>query len=248
MQFNGRAAMKAHHIMTRKVISIAPDASTERAARLMVENHISGLPVIDDAGVLVGIVTERDFLRRREVGTQRNRPRWLGLIAGPGIQAADYVRAAGRQVHEVMTPEVVTVTEDTPLTEIVALMEKHHIKRVPVVRDGKVVGIVSRQNFVQAVASLSRDVPDPTADDEHIRRRILAAIEQGGWAPIGVNVLVRHGVVDLGGMITDEHVRQAIVVAAENVAGVKQVHDHLCWVDPMSGLYLLPPDAALKAG
>ncbi|MEW6645424.1 MAG: CBS domain-containing protein [Pseudomonadota bacterium] len=235
--------MKAHHIMTRKVISVAPDATTERAARLMIENHISGLPVIDAGGRLVGMVTERDFLRRREIGTQARRPRWLSFVLGPGRDAEDYVRAAGRRVEEVMTPDVVTVDEDTPLDDIVALMERRHVKRVPVMRGSAVVGIISRQNFVRAVASLAREVPDPTADDEHIRRRIVAAIEQGQWAPIGINVMVCDGVVDLYGAITDEHVRQAIKVAAENVAGVKKVRDHLYWVDPMSGLYVIEPDA-----
>lgn len=235
--------MKAHHIMTRKVISVAPDATTEHAARLMIENHISGLPVIDAGGHLVGIVTERDFLRRREIGTQGRRPRWLSFVLGPGREAVNYVRTTGRRVEDVMTPDVVSVDEDMALEEIVALMERRRVKRVPVLRAGKVVGIISRQNFVRAVASLAREVPDPTADDEHIRRRIVAAIDKGEWAPIGISVMVCDGVVDLYGAITDENVRRAIVVAAENVSGVKEVRDHLYWVDPMSGLYLIEPDA-----
>jgi CBS domain-containing protein len=121
-------------------------------------------------------------------------------------------------------------------------MDKHQIKRVPVMRGGKLVGIVSRQNFVQAVANASRDVADPAAGDEFIRRRIVTTIRQQEWTPVGLSVLVREGVVDISGVITDENIRQAIVVAAENVAGVKQVHDHLCWVDPMSGVYFLPED------
>jgi len=229
--------------MTPKVISVAPDTTTEHAARLMIENHISGLPVIDQSGHLVGMVTERDFLRRHEIGTQKRRPRWLSFVLGPGREAEDYVRAAGRRVQEVMTPDAVTVDEDTPLDDIVALMERRHVKRVPVMRGSTVVGIISRQNFVRAVASLAREVPDPTADDEHIQRRIVAAIEQGQWAPIGINVMVCDGVVDLYGAITDEHIRQAITVAAENVAGVKKVRDHLYWIDPMSGLSAIGPDA-----
>lgn len=234
--------MRAHHIMSRKIISVLPDASIGEAAQLMLANHISGLPVTDAAEKLVGILTERDFLRRAEIGTQKRRPRWMEFLLGPGQQAAEYVHAAGRKVHEVMTPDVLTVTEDTPLSDIVGLMERNQIKRVPVLRDGKLCGIVSRQNFVQIVASLARDVPDPTADDEHVRKRILSKIEQHRWPHIEINILVRNGVVDLAGIITDEHVRQAIVVAAENTAGVKQVHDHLCWVDPMSGIYFLSPE------
>lgn len=226
--------MRAHHIMTRKVITIAPGASIVEAARLMLDNHVSGLPVVDLKGALVGIITERDLLRRREIGTQRKRPRWLDFILGPGREAAEYVQTAGRHVQEVMTRNVQTVTEDTPLADVVAVMEKYRVKRVPVMNGKKLAGIISRQNFVRAVAGLARDVPDPTADDEHIRARIIAEIGRHEWAPIGIEVFVRDSVVDLCGVITDDRMRQAVVVAAENIAGVKQVHDHLCWIDPMS--------------
>jgi CBS domain-containing protein len=226
--------MRAHHIMTRKVIKVAPGGSVTDAARLMLDNHVSGLPVVDLKGALVGIVTERDLLRRREIGTQRKRPRWLDFILGPGRQAADYVQTAGRR-------------EDTPLSDVVVIMEKYHIKRVPVMNGNKLTGIISRQNFVRAVAGLARDVPDPTADDAHIQARILAEIGRHNWGPAGLEVFVRNGVVDICGVITDERTRQAIVVAAENIAGVKQVHDHLCWVDPMSGTYLESEEDRTKA-
>ncbi|NGX96042.1 MAG: CBS domain-containing protein [Candidatus Afipia apatlaquensis] len=234
--------MKAHHIMTHHVITIDQDATLADAAQLMLANHFSGLPVVDAKGELVGIVTERDFLRRQELDTQRKRPRWLELILGPGRMAEDYVKTAGRKVREIMTRNLYTAVEETPLAEIVQLMETHHIKRVPIMRGKKIVGMVTRQNFVQAVSSLSRGLPEPTPDDTSLRRRILATIEDHHWAPIGINAIVRNGVVDLCGVITDEHVRQAIVVATENVPGVEQVHDHLAWVDPMSGIYLLSPE------
>lgn len=240
--------MRAHHIMTRKVISITPDASIADAARLMLDNHISGLPVIDLKGALVGVVTERDLLRRTEIGTQRKRPRWLELILGPGRQAAEYVQTAGRRVREIMTPDVRTVTEDTPLPEVVTLMEKYRVKRVPVMAGAKLAGIISRQNFVRAVAGLAREVPDPTANDEHIRARILAGIDRHEWTPIGIDVFVRDGVVDICGVVTDDRIRQAVVVLAENTTGVKQVHDHLCWVDPMSGVYFESDEDGIKAG
>jgi CBS domain-containing protein len=237
--------MKAHHIMTHKVITVAPDESIADAARLMLDHHVSGLPVVS-AGNLVGIVTERDLLRRKELGTQRKRPRWLEFFIGPGRQATEYVKTAGRKVREIMTEDVKTVTEDTPLVDVVALMEKYGVKRLPVVEGKKLVGIISRQNFVRALASLARDVPDPTADDEHIRTRILAEINRQSWP--SVDVFVRDGVVDLCGMITDERLRQGIVVAAENIAGVKTVHDHLYWIDPTSGLYFeSEEDAATRA-
>ncbi len=229
--------MKAHHIMTRKVIKVAPGDSITDAARLMLQHHVSGIPVVDLKGALVGIVTERDLLRRREIGTQRKRPRWLDIILGPGRQAAEYVQTAGRRVDEIMTREVRTVTEDTPLPDVVTIMEKYGIKRVPVMNAGKLTGIISRQNFVRAVAGLTRDVPDPTADDAHIHDRILAEVNRHDWRPSGLEVFVRNGVVDLCGIITDDRSRQAIIVSAENVAGVKKVHDHLYWIDPTSGMF-----------
>lgn len=234
--------MRAHQIMTRPVVTISPDASILDAANLMLQRHVSGLPVVDAAGKLVGVVSEGDFIRRSEIGTQRRRSRFLKLILGPGRAASDFVQEHGCKVSEIMTAEPVTVTEDTPLPTIVALMEKNKLKRLPVMRDGRVVGIVSRANLLQAVASLARQVPDPTADDDHIRERIIDALGKNDWCPQGLKIVVRDGVVDLGGIIIDERARQAAIVCAENVSGVKKVHDHLCWVDPMSGLYMIAPE------
>ncbi len=239
--------MQAHHIMTRKVITVTPDTAVADVARLMLEHHISGLPVVDANGALVGMVTERDLLRREEIGTQRKRPRWLELILGPGREAQEYVHVAGRKVRDVMTPDVRTVNEDTPLSDVVATMEKHQIKRLPVMKGDRLVGIISRQNFVRTLAGLAREMPEPSADDDQIRDRILAELDKRAWSTTGIEVFVREGVVDLCGVITDDRIRQAIVVAAENVAGVKQVHDHLCWIDPMSGMYFESEEDTAKA-
>ena len=122
------------------------------------------------------------------------------------------------------------------------LMEKNNLKRLPVMRGEKLVGIVSRSNLLQAVASLARQIPDPTVDDDHIRNRIIDALGRNDWCPRGLSVIVRDGMVHVGGIITDERTRQAAIVCAENIAGVKKVHDHLCWVDPMSGLYFIAPE------
>ena len=230
--------MRAHQIMSRKVVSVTPETTAVEAANLMLQHHISGLPVVDKAGTVVGLLSEGDFLRRSEIGTQKRRGRWLKFLYGIGRSADDYVHEHGRKVVEIMSPWPVTVTEDTALPDIVDLMERHNVKRVPVLRDGKLVGIVSRANLLQAAASLARDVPDPTADDDHIRRRIIDEIEKNDWCPYGLGVIVRDGIVHLSGTITEEASRQAAVVAAENVAGVVKVHDHLCWVDTLSGYYL----------
>jgi CBS domain-containing protein len=230
--------MRAHQIMTRQVVTIAADASIVDAANVMLEKHISGLPVVDDAGKLVGIVSQGDFIRRAEIGTQRKRGRWLRFLVGPGSAASDFVHERGRKVGEIMTPKPCTATENATLEEIVQLMEGNNVKRLPVVRGDKLVGIVTRTNLLQAVAGLARDVPDPTADDDHIRSRIITSIEKADWAPMGLGVIVLNGVVHLSGVITNDHSRAATIVAAENVSGVTDVHDHLCWVEPMSGMFL----------
>jgi CBS domain-containing protein len=235
--------MRAHQVMTRSVINVTPDTTILQAANSMLRGHVSGLPVLA-AGKLVGMVSEGDFIRRSEIGTELKRGRWLRGLLGSGRTALDFVREQGRKVGEIMSIDPVTITEDTPLEQIVQLMEKNNIKRLPVMRDDKLVGIVSRANLLQAVASIAREIPDPTADDDHIRTRIISSIEKNDWSPFGLNVVVRNGIVHLSGVITEERSRQAAIVAAENVAGVKKVHDHLCWVDTMSGMYLDSPEDA----
>jgi CBS domain-containing protein len=241
--------MRAHQIMTRQVVTIATDAAIADAANIMLEKHISGLPVVDAGGKLVGIISQGDFIRRAEIGTQRKRGRWLKFLVGPGRTASAFVRERGRRVGEIMTPEPCTVTEDATLEDIVELMERNNVKRLPVVRGDQLIGIVTRSNLLQAVAGLAREVPDPTADDDHIRNRVFASMEKVDWAPFGLGVIVVDGVVHLSGVITNEQSREATIVAAENVSGVKKVHDHLCWVEPMSGMYLnsQEDDVLLKA-
>ena len=234
--------MRAHQIMTKDVITVTPHTSIEDAAKIMLRTHISGLPVLDDAGKLVGIVSESDFLRRSEIGTGRKRPAWLQFLIGPGRAAADFVHERGRKIEDVMTENPVTVGEETPLEDLVRLMEKKGIKRLPVMSGNKLVGIVTRSNLLQAVASIAHEIPDPTADDDHIRDRILRAVDATDWRPIGFEVTVRKGIVHLHGIITTDKARQATIVAAENVSGVKKVHDHLCFVDTYSGFYVESPE------
>jgi CBS domain-containing protein len=230
--------MRTHQIMTKKVITVGTATSIVDAANIMLQKHLSGLPVVDETGKLVGIVSQGDFIRRAEIGTQRRRGRWLKFLLGPGTVASDFVHERGRKVGEIMTLDPFTVTEGATLEDIVQLMEHNHIKRLPVMRGDQLVGIVTRSNLLQAVAELARDIPDPTADDDHIRNHIITSIEKADWTPFGLTVIVDNGNVHLSGVITNEQSRQAAIVAAENVSGVKKVHDHLCWVEPMSGMYL----------
>jgi CBS domain-containing protein len=234
--------MRAHQIMTKNVVAVTPHTSIEDAAKIMLQTHISGLPVVDDAGRLVGIISESDFLRRSEIGTGRRRPAWLQFFMGSGSAAADFVHERGRKVEDVMTQDPVTVGEETPLEDLVRLMEKKDIKRLPVMRGKALAGIVTRSNLLQAVASLAHEIPDPTADDDHIRERIARVVNATDWRPIGFEVTVRNGIVHLHGIITSDQARQATIVAAENTAGVKEVHDHLCFVDTYSGFYVESPE------
>ena len=235
--------MLAGDVMTRKVISVASDASAMQAGTLMLKHQISGLPVVDSSGILLGIISEGDFLRRAELGTQRRRPRWLAFLIGPGRLASEYVHACGRKVKEIMTPNPYTVTEATPVTEVVQLMERHRIKRVPVVCGRRLVGIVSRADLLRALARLARATETVATNDAEIRERVMAELRRQNWAPLDlINVIVRDRIVELQGTITEDSARQAMVVAAENVPGVRAMHDHLVWVEPVSGMTVRPQD------
>jgi len=238
--------MKAEDVMTRDVISIAPDATVLQAARLMLQHHISGLPVVDKDGKLVGVLSEGDFLRRRETRTEHKRSRWLEFLMGPGRIAAEYSHSHGSKVAEVMTTEVQSVDELTALEDIVDLMERKRIKRVPVVCGGQLVGIVTRSNLMHAMVSMARVAQPSAKDDVTIREKLLAEFQKEVWAPAAMtNVVVRDGVVELWGVIVDERQREAMKVAAENIPGVKAVNDHLVWVEPTSGMVIEPRDEAV---
>lgn len=237
--------MKVRDVMTKPVVSVDSEAPISLAIRLMLQKKISGLPVVDASGNLVGVVTEGDFLRRAETGTQFAPPRWLEFLMGPGPLARDYVKAHGRKVSEVMTRDAKTVDEDTQLNDVVALMERNHIKRVPVLRGKKLVGIVSRANLLRALVSYLHPASAPSAGDVAIREAILRALNSERWAPVAtIDAIVRQGVVTLSGFVLDEEQRAAVKVLVENVPGVKSVRDDLVWIDPMSGVTIEPEDAA----
>jgi CBS domain-containing protein len=229
--------MKAADVMTRRVVSVGTDASVLEAIRLMLQNKISGLPVVDGEGLLVGIVTEGDFLRRAETGTQRKRPHWLEFLMGPGRLADEYVHSHSRNISEIMTPAPVTIIEDSGLDEVVSLMEQHRIKRLPVVRGRRIIGIVSRANLLHTLATIVHEMAAGANSDAAIRDQILAELAEQPWAPRNfINPVVRNGIVELWGTIFDERERHAVRVVTENIAGVKAVKDHLVWVEPMSGM------------
>ena len=235
--------MLAHQIMTSEVITIGADSTIVEAADRMLRHHIGGLPVVDATGNLAGIISEGDFVRRAELGTQRKRGRWLGFLVGPDRIASDFVQAHGRKVGEIMTPDPLTVSEDTPLDQIAAIMEDNDIKRLPVVRGKRLVGIVTRSDFLAAVAELIRNAPNRPAADDDLRRAVSAAIAQATWRPCRLNVTVRDGIVSLRGVVKSDKARQAAIVAAENVPGVKEVLDRLSEAPPYP-----PPEEDLGGG
>jgi CBS domain-containing protein len=234
--------VKASEIMARNVITISADASANEAVRLMLQHKISGLPVVDAAGELAGIVTEGDFLRRAETGTETQRPRWLQVLTGTGKLADEYVRSHGRKVSAIMTGDVVAVGEDATLADIVKAMEKWRIKRVPVIRDRKVVGLVSRSDLLRAFArtvSAAGTTTNAPESDLKLRDLVQAEFDRLPWSMRNmISLTVKNAVVDLQGVVFDVREREALRVAAENIPGVKAVHDHLVWIEPVSGTAL----------
>lgn len=234
--------MKASDVMTSKVISISPDATLSDMIQVMLEHRISGLPVIAEDGTLVGVITEGDCLRRAETGTEVKRSFWRDMLTGSEALASEYIRAHGRKISQLMSSDPITVSPDTDLGDVIHIMEKNRIKRVPVVNDGVVVGILSRANLLQALSGVVTNV-ELDQSDAKIREGVMAALEALPWAANEfLNVTVKDGIVDLWGCYTAYRQDEAAIVAAENVPGVKKVCSHLSWVDPVSGMVIYSPD------
>jgi CBS domain-containing protein len=219
--------LTAADVMTTDVITVAPDATVRDIATLLRSKGISGVPVVDAAGQILGIVTEGDLILREAIAGKHHRSWWLSLFDDPNVVARDYAKSHGRVAKDVMTTPVISVGPATMLSEIAKTLERHRIKRVPVVNDNKLVGIVSRSNLLQAlaVADVSRQGAN---DDRAIREQLLAELQKQHWVHMGLkNVVVQDGVVSLWGMVSSDDERRALRIAAENVPGVKGVEDNL---------------------
>src|ERR1700693_567082 len=225
--------MRAVDVMTTDVITVDPDTTVRALATLLAERGISGAPVVDSGGRLVGVISEGDLLHRAEIGTARRhrvrrRSWWLDDFASD--LAREYIKSHGRNVKDIMTRDVVTVSEDTELAEVAALLEAKRIKRVPVMREGKVVGIISRANIVRAVGATKGAPPREGEDDDRsIRARLLAELGHEEWAKVWPeDVIVRDGVVHFW-ISEDEppEKRQALRIAAETITGVRGVEEHV---------------------
>jgi CBS domain-containing protein len=229
--------MKAADVMVSAVISVRPNARVEEVAGILLANRISAVPVIDEEGELLGIVSEGDLMRRSEAGTERRRSWWLEHLTGKQVLAAEYVKSHSHKISDVMTRSVITATPDTPLGEIATLLERNRIKRVPIVQNGKVVGIVSRANLLQALATMPAKVATAAGvDDSEIRDKVLSRLNAELWRPSLLNVTVHDGNVDLWGFVTSNDEKKAARIAVEEVAGVKSISDHLTIPPPETAM------------
>jgi CBS domain-containing protein len=221
--------VKASDVMVTDVIMVKPDGDVQDVAALMLDNLISAMPVVDDAGKLVGMVSEGDLLRRGESHTEHQRSWWLKLLMGRESLAAEYLKEHSCKIADVMTREVISARPDTSVADIATLLERHRIKRVPIIQNGEVVGIVARANLIQALARFRErtPLPRPIADGE-LRKRIVARLKSETWVrPSLINVIVTDGTVDLWGIVDSSVEKKALQVAVEITAGVKVVNDNV---------------------
>jgi len=221
--------MKAADVMISNVVTVGPDASVQDVAAILIRNHISAVPVVGPGGNILGIVSEGDLIHRAEAGTEVSRSWWLDLLTSDEVRAAEFAKSHARKVADVMTRKVVTAAPDTPLSEIAGLLEKNGIKRLPIVKDGKLVGLVSRKNLLQALASLRMEqVPASAPSDTDLRAKVMAQLDAQTWVrPALINVVVRDGTVELYGMVTNQAEKKAVRVLAEATPGVRAVNDNL---------------------
>ena len=229
--------MKVRDVMMADIRTVGPHSAIDAAIAIMTERRVSGVPVVDESGLLVGILTEGDLLRRAETGTcDHEGPRLLDLLLGPGREAAAYVRTHSRRVSDLMTSDVLTVAEGDPLSDVERLMERRRIRRVPVVRNGRLVGIVSRSDLIVALGRSLADIPPPSATDAEMTAEAEHELRHARWlGKSSVSIRVEDGVATLDGIIHDERMRAAIRVAAQNVPGVTAITDRIVVVEPFSG-------------
>ena len=229
--------MNAADVMVTNVIAVGLDACLQDVAHLLLTNRISAVPVVDSNGKVVGIVSEGDLMRRAEAGTGRRRSWWLSLLTGKEGLAAQYVKEHSRKVADVMTRDVITATPDTPLQDIANILEKNSIKRVPIIEDGKMVGLVSRANLLQALASLRKQIEGGTPNDTKIRETVVQRLNAEPWLRSSlINVIVQDGTVELWGIVDSPTEKKAVRVAAEETPGVRAVNDNLFIRPTGSGL------------
>tara|TARA_R110002124_G_scaffold109727_2_gene263184 strand:- start:7841 stop:8533 length:693 start_codon:yes stop_codon:yes gene_type:complete len=220
--------MQAQDIMTKKVVSAAPDSTVEQITALMMQHHISAVPIIDESGALVGLISEGDLMRRVEGTVKRHKSWWLSLFSDPAESAADFVAMRGRHAADIMTKDVEVVTPDTPAGAIARLLEEKRIKRVPVVDNGNLVGIVSRANLLQALAAVPVIMIDAQSSDREKRDIVLGVLANvPGLNPAQLNVVVSGDHVDVWGIAGSDAEEKAARIALDNIEGLGHVSVNL---------------------
>jgi CBS domain-containing protein len=218
--------MKAMDVLVRDVVTVSPDDDIADVIELLMEHDISAIPVVDEDYRVVGVISEADLIRRDEIGTDKHRAWWLEALTPASTLAKEFAQSHGRRVSELMSSKVVSASEDTPLEEIATLLEKHRIKRIPIIRDGKLVGIVSRSNLIQALASSLQHAAATGESDRQIRIELLDRLHEQDWTDFGSrNIIVAGGVVHLWGLVGSPDEHKALITLAEGVPGVKRVSD-----------------------
>jgi CBS-domain-containing membrane protein len=219
--------LTAADVMTTAVITVKPETPIHEIAKLLCDHHISGVPVIGDEQRLLGIVSEGDLIGHAQLAGEQRRSWWQTFLDDPTVLAQHYAKSHGRTAADVMTKDVVTVMETMSVADTARTLEQHRIKRVPVLRDGKLAGIVTRSNLLQVLATA--DVSKPmTIADRIIRQQLSDELKAQPWAHLlAKNIVVENGVVHLFGIVQSNEERHALRLAAENQAGVKAVEDHL---------------------
>ena len=230
--------MHAMKVMTRPVVTVSADATVYAVVNILLGARISAAPVVDADGKMIGIVSEADLMNRPESGTVPARSWLQRLLAPETVLARDYLRSHSHHVADVMTRDVVTADEETDLKEIAGLMQRKGIKRVPIVRDGRVVGIVSRANLLQGLLATDARPAECTASDDKLRVRVNEELDRHSWASDVSNVVIENGAVHLWGRTFSPAARDAVRVAVENVPGVKRV---------MNNIVVLPVEAGLPS-
>ena len=235
--------MKAADVMISNVITVGVDASIGEVAAILLNNHISAAPVVDENGELVGIVSEGDLIRRPEIGTSERHSWWLELISNEWASATECIKSHSRKVADVMTRDVITAKPDTPLGDIAAMLERNRIKRVPIVEEGKLAGLVSRANILQALASATKKLSSlATANDSELRKKVQSRLAAEPWHPSMLTVTVQDGAVDLWGLVHSVEQKKAAQLAAESTPGVGAVVNNII-VQRVgyAGIMTLPP-------
>ena len=220
--------MIASDVMVHDIVTIGPEEDVSKAVKLLVDHDISALPVVDDERRVIGILSEADLLHRDKIGTEQHRAWWLEAVTPASVLALDYAKSHGRKVAEVMSEDIISADENTPLSDLANILEKNRIKRVPILKDGKLVGIVSRSNLIQALASAPSQPENDQLADRGIRSAILARLAEQSWTDFGErNIVVTNGVVNLWGLVGSPEEHKALLALAESVPGVREVSDEM---------------------